>query len=155
MQQWETGFAMVRNNNWYDIKSFVQPDDPLVKEIASILLRTKNPIRAAGEFVHQHVAYGDEENEFWKYPWETLADRVGDCDDTAIALTSILRNYLPADKVYVAVGYLDGEGHAWVVANDRILESTAAPNCVIKHEYTPVMWRFPRRCCASSEQVCY
>lgn len=77
--------------------------------------------------------------------WKGLPVRAGDCDDKAILLCSILRNYIPANKVYCAFGLwtLGGEteGHMWLVTKgegdeDRIVEATASPSKSIRGKYT-------------------
>lgn len=52
--------------------------------------------------------------DFWNFPAETLRDGVGDCEDTAILLCSILRTKLSEDDVFVSAGLFKGYGHAWV-----------------------------------------
>lgn len=67
--------------------------------------------------------------DFWNFPSETLRDGIGDCEDTAILLCSILRNMLSEDEVFVTGGLFKGFGHAWVtiinnVGEPIILETT-------------------------------
>jgi len=69
--------------------------------------------------------------DYWKFPVETLRDLKGDCEDTSMLLTSLLRALnLPA---YCVIGevVIDGVpyGHAWVIYDHCkygwvILEST-------------------------------
>ena len=66
---------------------------------------------------------------------EVLNAGRANCVGKAILLTSLLRNRLPADRVYMAIGQLsmDGVGgHAWVVVQRAgswyLLESTRPPN---------------------------
>ncbi len=40
----------------------------------------------------------------------------GNCVAKSFMLASLLRNRLPPDRVYVALGDVRGEGHAWVIA---------------------------------------
>ena len=77
--------------------------------------------------------------------WQGVPVRAGDCDDKAILLCSILRNYMPADEVYCAIGLWtsagDTDGHMWVVTpgndgKDRIVESTAPPSRPVRGKYT-------------------
>ena len=75
--------------------------------------------------------------------WQGKPLRRGDCDDKAILLTSLLRNEVPADQVFCAVGdhILGGrrEGHMWVVIEygdeDYILEATAPSKALIRGDY--------------------
>jgi hypothetical protein len=138
---------------YYSIRSIVQPDDPDVKEIADTLIKIPNFAYNAQAFVHQFVPYDREIGDFWATPAETMspADALGrfaDCDDSAILLCSILRNYIDPLSVFVVVGTCKNaerdEGHAWVVVvnqdgTDQILESTASPDKPVHGRYTPMI----------------
>lgn len=143
--------ASVRNDGrFHSIRSLVQPNDPAVKEVADVFVRAPNFLSAAQDFTDSFTVYRTEVGDFWRTPGETLAifsnyweeaRRTGhvlvpecDCDCKAILLCSILRNYIPADRVFCAVGvwskFGKGEGHMWVEVSNgkgdsRIIESTA------------------------------
>jgi len=77
--------------------------------------------------------------------WRGIPVRAGDCDDKAILLCSILRNYMPPEQVFCAIGLWtsggEREGHMWVVTpgengQDRIVEATASPSQPIRGKYT-------------------
>jgi hypothetical protein len=58
-------------------------------------------------------------DEFFQFPSETLGwGKVADCDGSAILLGTLLRNFLPAERVNVVVGSSHGgeeeADHAWV-----------------------------------------
>jgi len=137
--------ANIRHDGRYhSIRSLVQPDDPDVRDVARVLVQEKDFIGAAQEFVNSFTTYQEEVGDYWTTPGEILADRAGDCDDKAILLVSILRNYLPAEQVYCAFGLwnLNGEttGHMYVVTEgedgkDRIVEATAGPGRKTKGKY--------------------
>lgn len=118
-----------KDGRYHSLKKFIQPDDPIIQEIAVILSNSKNPIATAQDFVRKITKYRKQTGEFFRYPTETLEAKKGDCDDSAILLTSILRNYLNPEYVFTAVGSHSGEGHAWVVINNdhysRVIEATA------------------------------
>ena len=127
------------------IRQLVTPDDPEVKEIAAILHESNDFVDAAWAFVHSFTTYALEDGDYWRTPAESLANPEGiDCDDSAILLCSILRNYIPAEKVFCAVvmwtcdGFTDGH-MCVVVQNDsgkeRILESTASPELPVVGTY--------------------
>jgi len=129
---------------YHDIRELVQPDDPEVRDIARVLVQAEDFIAAAQEFVNSFTTYQTEVGDYWTEPRELLEAQTGDCDDKAILLCSILRNYLPADQVYCAYGLwsLDGEttGHMWLVAEgedgeDRIIEATAGPERKTRGKY--------------------
>ena len=132
------------DGKYHSVKSLVQPDDPVVRDVARELVQSNDFIGAAQEFVDSFTTYQKEVGDYWTVPGEILADRAGDCDDKAILLTSILRNYLPADQVYCAFGLwiLNGEttGHMYVVTEgedgeDRIIEATAGPERKTRGKY--------------------
>lgn len=137
--------ANVRHDERYHpIKSLVQPDDPLVRDVARVLVQANDFIAAAQQFVDSFTTYQTEEGDYWTTPAEVLSARAGDCDDKAILLCSILRNYIPADQVFCAFGLwqLDGDlsGHMYVVTEgengqDHIIESTAGPEKKTRGKY--------------------
>ena len=133
-----------RDGKYHSIRSLVQPNDPEVRDIARVLVQAPDFIAVAQEFVNSFTTYRTEVGDYWREPSETLAARAGDCDDLAILLCSILRNYMPPDNVYCAFGLwtIGGKpsGHMWVITEggdgeDRILEATAGPGRPTKGKY--------------------
>ena len=61
-------------------------------------------------FVQICIDYDDEEaesnSEYWRYPLETLCDRIGDCEDTSILLAALL------DAKGIKAGIVLAPGHA-------------------------------------------
>ena len=93
LKEYEDLLANVRHDGqFHSIRDLVQPFDPLVKEVADILIQAPDFIEAAQDFVAEFTVYKEEVGDYWGYPMETLAFRSGDCDDLAILLCSILRN---------------------------------------------------------------
>lgn len=168
-QQYYNLAANVRGDGLYHpIRELVQPNNPLVQDIADILIQSHNFITAAQNFVNSFTSYRNELGDYWATPDETMSPlcpvclnnfgliespgntfekevyschicgwsgaplRAGDCDDLAILLCSILRNFIPENQVYCAVGtwklYGDEVGHMWVIhdkeGTDHIIEST-------------------------------
>lgn len=104
---------------WYDLQDFVQPDDPGVVAAYS---RIGPDVWGCLDFVCQSISYRRDVGEFWSFPAETLKRTTGDCEDSSILLASLLRNFTNA---YVAIGNLQGFGHAWVVNGEgEVLEAT-------------------------------
>lgn len=146
LRRYQDIMANVRHDNEYhSITSLVQPDDPEVKKIAQVLMQADDFVKAAQEFVNSFTTYRKEVGDYWTTPVEILAEQAGDCDDKAILLTSILRNGLPADKVFCAFGHWSKngakEGHMWVALEgteeaDKIIEATAGPNAPLRGHYT-------------------
>ncbi len=136
--------ARVRGDNQpHSIRSLVRPDDPEVREIARALAQANDFVGAAQDFVNSFTTYRREIGDYWTVPAELLAAREGDCDDKAILLESLLRNYIPAEDVYCAFGSWrqngSAEGHMWIVmangSTDRIIEATAPSRASIKGNY--------------------
>ena len=148
----------------HSIRSLVQVDDPEVRDIARVLVQATDFISAAQEFVNSFTTYGSEVGDFWRTPSETLEksdepDPGVDCDDSAILLCSILRNYIPPDQVYCAFGLwaMGGktDGHMWVITGseggeDRILESTAPPGKSLRGKYV-IYGMFNDKYCFSTD----
>jgi len=145
LQQYDDLLADVRyDQKYHSIRSLVQPDDPEVRDIARVLVQAPDFITAAQEFVNSFTTYRSEVGDYWAEPKETLAETAGDCDDKSILLCSILRNYIPPDKVYCAFGlWKMGDkttGHMWDITegedgDDRILEATAGPEKSSRGKY--------------------
>jgi len=146
IKRYDDLLADVRHDHeHHSIRSLVQPDDQEVRDIARVLVQASDFLNAAQEFVNSFTTYGSEVGDFWRTPSETLEKRNGvDCDDSAILLCSILRNYLPPDQVYCAFGLwaMGGktDGHMFVVTKgegdeDRIIESTAPPAKLTRGKY--------------------
>lgn len=129
---------------YHPVKALVQPEEPTVRDVARVLVQADDFIKASQEFVDSFTTYEVEVGDYWTTPDELLAAQAGDCDDKAILLCSILRNYIPPDRVYCAFGLwsLNGDisGHMWVVTEgedgeDRVIEATAGPGKILRGKY--------------------
>lgn len=110
----------------YPLRSFVIPQD-VIPEAQQFQRDTiADSIVAAWQGTIDRVLYWQDYGEFFKYPRETWDSRLGDCEDSAILLTSIIRNYM--QHVYVAIGFFLSYGHSWTVVSlpegDYVIEST-------------------------------
>ena len=100
---------------WHEIREFVQPFDPSV-------VGAQAAIWDCLDWVCRNISYREDIGEFWQFPSETLARGEGDCEDSAILLTSMLRGFTNA---YVVLGDYQGWGHAWGTNEaGQILEAT-------------------------------
>lgn len=145
IKRYDDLLADVRNDGrFHSIRTLVQPDGLEVRDVARVLVQAPDFVNAAQTFVNSFTTYGSEVGDYWGTPAETLAAQAGDCDCLAILLCSMLRNYMPPEKVYCAFGLwtLRGEttGHMWVVTEDengedRIIEATAGPERPSKGKY--------------------
>ena len=146
LRRYQDLLASVRHDNeFHSITSLVQPDDPEVKKIAQVLMQADDFVKASQEFVNSFTDFKHEEGDYWSTPAEILERQSGDCDCKSILLTSILRNGMPADKVFCAFGHWskngDKEGHMWVALEgtekaDKIIEATAGPDAPLRGHYT-------------------
>jgi len=72
--------------------------------------------------VCRNINYRRDIGEFWQTPSETLKGN-GDCEDTSILLTSLIRAG-GTPNCYVVLGNLEGYGHSWCQLDGQILETT-------------------------------
>lgn len=127
----------------YDPREFVRPESYMVRMTAARLHGTTDRqfVESAWAFVANDIEYPSGQVEpdrheeaftlasgrvirrastdFWQFPTETLALRIGDCEDKAILLCSILRTRLPPEECCVAVGRYRDMGHSWVMLPGR------------------------------------
>ena len=85
----------------YRLYTFVTPDDPAVRALAerieSITQFSGDRMKAevALAVVHENVTYATDQemhgrSDYWQYPAETLISGMGDCEDQALLLASVL-----------------------------------------------------------------
>jgi len=110
----------VRHGRWHELREFVQPDNP---DVVAIYQQYGPDYWSLYDFVCRHVTYKSEVREMWQFPSETIARELGDCEDTAFLLTSLMRAG-GAPNCHVALGSYQGYGHAWSVIGGQILETT-------------------------------
>ena len=103
---------------WHDLRDFVQPSNP---DILAVYSQLGPAPWALYDWVCRNIDYRRDIGEFWQTPGETLASNLGDCEDTSLLLCSLLQNAMNA---HVALGSLEGYGHAWCQLNGEILETT-------------------------------
>lgn len=136
LTEYDDLLANVRyDNRYHSIRDLVQPFDPTVLEIANILRPLPDRITAVHDLIHAYYPYIEEAGDYWSTPAEMFSIQAGDCDCTSILMCSILRNFIPADQVFCAVGMWSKNGHTgghmWVDVHEtgksrQVLESTAA-----------------------------
>lgn len=102
-----------------DIREFVQPHNP---DVVAVYSQFGPDYWALYDFVCRNINYRRDWGEFWQTPSETLRG-YGDCEDTSILLTSLIRAG-GAPNCHVALGSLEGYGHAWCELDGQILETT-------------------------------
>ena len=109
----------VRNpGEWHELREFINPLDPGVQRIYH---QVGPDTWALLDWVCKRIQYRLDDGEWWRFPAETIIGTQGDCDDSAILLCSLLRNFTDC---YAVVGSYRGFGHAWVQTDGQILETT-------------------------------
>lgn len=110
-------------DNKIDVRLFVQPNDfnlPIIigssdddRALKSLLWVIKNIT-----YITDKKQYGLD--EYWMFPYQTLLNKKGDCEDGSLLLASIMiKNKIPEWKVRVTTGDVDDSqgnkgGHCWV-----------------------------------------
>lgn len=114
-------YITVRNSGeWNEIRDFIQPQNPEVMK--TILECGSGSAWECFDWVCRNIDYRSDQGEFFQYPHETVMRQLGDCEDSTILLTSMLRNFTNA---YAVLGEYLGYGHAWVEMEDgQIYETT-------------------------------
>jgi len=107
----------VRWGQRYDLREFVQPDNP---DVVAKYSQIGPDAWGCLDFVCRNIDYRRDIGEHWQFPSETLRG-MGDCEDTSILLVSLLNNFTSG---YVVLGDYQGYGHAWCQSDCQILEST-------------------------------
>jgi len=103
----------------HDIRSFVQPDNP---EVIAVYSQFGPGYWSLYDFVCRNINYRRDIGEFFQWPSETLKGN-GDCEDTSILLTSLIRAG-GTPNCYVVLGNLEGYGHSWCQLDGQLLETT-------------------------------
>lgn len=127
------GRTLKINNNQIemDVKNFITANDALLQkviELNGLKKATYNETAyACQKFVVDSLTYisddaNDRCSEFWQFPFETYASKLGDCEDGAILMASLMINAgIPAFRVKVCAGTVQPEptaplgGHAYCV----------------------------------------
>jgi hypothetical protein len=137
------------------LTEFVTPDAPGVRlkyeELTQGLVDEEAKIRACWDWVSS-IKYKpfirgrleiegkiSSQSDLWMSPSMAIHIPYGNCANKSFLLTSLLRNFISADRVYCALGNLHQPapgGHAWTVVkmpiNTYILEAT-------NHDMTPLV----------------
>lgn len=137
-----------------DVKTMLTDNDDLLKQIINKYNLKGNShdetIHNIQKWVVQNIQYlGDNVNnytmEYWQFPFETLADKTGDCEDGALLIAALAVNAgVPAFRVRVVAGmvqpaptapegghgyltYLREFDNQWVVVDWCYLEDSNTP----------------------------
>jgi len=101
------------------IHNFIKPST-----VAGLNVGAGSPLECY-EWVTSNMNYLSDAVEHWQYPMETVNRAGGDCEDTSFLMVSAIKL---KNAAHVAAGWFVGSiavyGHAWVVHNGFIFEST-------------------------------
>jgi len=114
-----------------DVKKFILDNDEIMKQVIKKYRLDRGSPDQIAEQVQRFVVrsftykYDDETAnipEFWQFPFESLQSGIGDCEDGAILISSLLINSgIPSFRVKVAAGYVQASptapqgGHAYCI----------------------------------------
>jgi len=114
-----------------DVKCFITPNDAILAEVIhdyQLKKPTPNVIaQSIQQFVVKFLDYADDDEaskcpEYWQFPFESLQTNVGDCEDGAILMASLMiQAGIPAHRVKVCAGYVQESptapegGHAYCI----------------------------------------
>lgn len=114
-----------------DVRNFICIYDDILKQIVdkySLRKETFNETaHACQKFIVDSIVYKDDEEnsyceEYWQFPFETIASGIGDCEDGAILMASLMIVAgIPNWRVKVVAGTVQPEetaptgGHAYCI----------------------------------------
>ena len=114
-----------------DVKDFITINDAILEEVIHDYRLGKNSHNATAHAIQQFVVrfleYADDNEasecpEFWLFPFETLQSGIGDCEDGAILIASLMiQAGIPAYRVKICAGYVQESptapqgGHAYCI----------------------------------------
>jgi len=130
--QVEDLLVQARGQEINSIKDFIRPDDVVH------LYLTHSSTYDAWSLVKTEIKHYVDSSDYWQFPLETWHKKTGDCEDRSLLLASILRNW--SENVYAVGGEFKGEGHAWVVVNDQIIDPSSRNYYVDSDEYKPFIY---------------
>jgi len=101
-----------------DIRNFfVNPNTYELQKIVEAYKRLPESkrIQKLKEWIRKNIEAKPEPAEAWKFPYETLRDRKGDCEDLAILLANLLvAAGVKPWKVRLCCGITKAGPHSWV-----------------------------------------
>jgi hypothetical protein len=113
------GRSIPNKNSSYkiDVRTFFNPNDSLLP----VFTGTNDEIAlAALRYVNGFLTYvSDKENvrlnEYWQFPFETIALKISDCEDGAALIANImLKSGIPYWRLRLNAGLVEGGAHAYV-----------------------------------------
>lgn len=114
-----------------DVRNYIWSKSVVLDDVVNMITKPDDTYDDAAtkitRWVQSTIKYvGDKQssgtNEFWQFPTETLALRIGDCEDMSILIVSLMRvACIPAYRIKVAAGLVrtgknaETGGHAYPV----------------------------------------
>lgn len=112
------------------VRFYTTPNNPSVQ---TQLLEIGNDLNTIYSWVGENIRYEFDSDiygteDYWQFPHETLALKTGDCEDQAFLLASLIRaTGVEAEDIFVALGRINNQGHAWVIIRTQIGWRTLEP----------------------------
>ena len=112
------------------VRFYITPNNPTIQ---THLLTTGDDLNTIYTWVGENIQYKFDQDiygkmEYWQLPDETLSLKTGDCEDQAFLLCSLLRaSGIKAEDIFVALGSVENQGHAWVIIRTQIGWRTLEP----------------------------
>lgn len=114
-----------RNGMIYDVRDFIQADNPILMEIVEQDRLDKGSLDDIAyncmRCVQENIEYVSDPqlsnySEEWLFPTETVQTGMGDCEDGTNLMISLMRNAgMPAYRVKNACGEVIERGHSWTI----------------------------------------
>lgn len=117
-----------------DLREYITPLDT---EVQKVLFETGYDLTRCLDFVCKNIRYELHFREFFRFPYETLKARAGDCKDSTFVFVSLAQNFDP--HVFAVLGTYCGFPHAWGAKGNVIYETlyTSARPVLDPQNYLP------------------
>ena len=107
-----------RGKHRVDVRNFfVNPNVFELEQVAAQYKHIPENIRInlIKAWILANIKAKPEKGEFWKFPFETLKDKEGDCEDLAILFANLLiASGIESWRVRLCAGLTDAGAHVWV-----------------------------------------
>jgi len=107
-----------RGKQRIDVRNFfVNPNTYELQRVVADYKSLPEHVKIFGlkEWIKNNIKAKPERSEFWKFPFETLRDKEGDCEDLAILLANLLiASGIEAWRVRLWAGNTTAGPHVWV-----------------------------------------
>ena len=112
------------------VRFYITPNHPTIQNQLQTTTTDLNTIYnwVAKNIQYQYDSDIHETEEYWQFPQETLTLKTGDCEDQAFLLCSLIRaSGTKVEDIFVALGTIENQGHAWVIIRTQLGWRTLEP----------------------------